>query len=134
MVRLARYSSFIVAMLFSVALPVAGLTPAAAAEVKVLNANALTIAMKEIAADFTRETGIAVSFMGVSPGQVEQRIRAGEIYDLVITATASAAAFEREGRFRAGSRRPLARVGIGVAVREGVKVDLSTVRNRPASC
>ncbi len=129
MVRLARYSSFIVATLFSVALPVAGLTPAAAAEVKVLNANALTIAMKEIAADFTRETGIAVSFVGVSPGQVEQRIRAGEIYDLVITATASAAAFEREGRFRAGSRRPLARVGIGVAVREGVKVDLSTVES-----
>ncbi len=129
MVRFARYSSFIVAALFSVALLVADLTPAAAAEVKVLNANALTIAMKEISADFTRDTGIAVNFVGVSPGQVEQRIKAGEIYDLVITATASAAAFDREGRFRVDSRRPLARVGIGIAVRDGVKVDLSTVES-----
>ena len=104
-------------------------TPGAAAEIKVLNANALTIAMKELAADFTKETGNSVSFVGVSPGQVEQRIKAGEIYDLVITATASAQGFEKEGRWRAGTRRPLARVGIGVAVREGVKVDLATVES-----
>jgi Bacterial extracellular solute-binding protein len=74
-----------------------------AAEIKVLNANALTIAMTEIVADFTKETGHQVSFVGVSPGQVEQRIRAGEVYDLVITATASAAAFEQEGRLRPGN-------------------------------
>lgn len=98
-----------------------------AAEIKVLNANALTIAMKELAQGFTRETGIVVSFVGVSPGLVEQRIKAGEVYDLVITATASAEAFEKEGKWRAGTRSPLARVGIGFAVREGVKVDLSTV-------
>lgn len=98
-----------------------------AAEIKVLNANALTIAMKELAQGFTRETGIAVSFVGVSPGLVEQRIKAGEVYDLVITATASAEAFEKAGKWRAGTRSPLARVGIGFAVREGVKVDLSTV-------
>jgi molybdate transport system substrate-binding protein len=106
------------------------LAPAAsgtAAEIKVLNANALTIAMKEIAAEFTKETGNPVSFVGVSPGLVEQRIKAGEVYDLVITATESAQSFEKEGRWRAGTRHPLARVGIGVAVREGGKVDLSTV-------
>jgi molybdate transport system substrate-binding protein len=107
----------------------APVTSGAAAEIKVLNANALTIAMKELAADFTKETGNQVSFVGVSPGQVEQRIKAGEVYDLVITATASAESFEKEGRWRAGTRRPLARVGIGLAVREGVKVDLSTVES-----
>ena len=103
--------------------------PSAAAEIKVLTANALTNAMKQLAADFTNETGDQVSFVGVSPGQVEQRIKAGDVYDLVITATASAEAFEKEGRWRAGTRRPLARVGIGFAVREGVKVDLSTVES-----
>ena len=103
--------------------------PGAAAEIKVLNANALTIAMKEIAADFTKETGHQVSFVGVSPGLVEQRIKAGEVYDLVITAAESAAAFEKDGKWRAGTRRPLARVGIGLAVREGVKLDLSTVES-----
>src|SRR5829696_7792878 len=107
----------------------APLTAASAAEIKVLNANALTIAMKEIAADFTKETGHQVSFVGVSPGIVDQRIKAGEVYDLVINATASLEAFEKEGRWRADSRRPLARVGIGIAVREGVKVDLSTVES-----
>ena len=100
-----------------------------ATDIRVLNANALTGAMKELAAGFTKETGTAVTFVGVSPGQVEQRVKAGEVYDLVITATASAQAFEKEGRWIAGSRRKLARVGIGFAVREGVKVDLSTVES-----
>jgi molybdate transport system substrate-binding protein len=107
----------------------APVTSGAAAEIKVLNANALTIAMKELAAGYTKETGNPVSFVGVSPGLVEQRIKAGEVYDLVITATESAQAFEKEGKWRAGTRHPLARVGIGVAVRDGVKVDLSTVES-----
>jgi hypothetical protein len=84
----------------------APVTAGTAAEIKVLNANALTVAMKQLAADFTKETGNQVSFVGVSPGLVEQRIKAGETYDLVITATASAEAFEKEGRWRAGTRRP----------------------------
>src|SRR5580704_9426502 len=107
----------------------APLASAAAAEIKVLDANALTIAMKEIAADFTKETGNQVTFVGVSPGQVEQRVKAGEVYDLVITATESSAAFERDGRCITSSRHPLARVGIGVAVRDGVKLDLATVES-----
>jgi molybdate transport system substrate-binding protein len=119
-----RLHSLLVALL-ALAAP----TYAAAAEIKVLDANALTNAMKELAADYTKETGNTVTFVGVSPGQVEQRIKAGEIYDLVITATASAQAFEKEGRFIAGSRHPLARVGIGIAVRDGVTLDLSTVES-----
>jgi molybdate transport system substrate-binding protein len=105
------------------------LAPAAAtaAEIKVVNANALTIAMKEIAANFSKETGHQVTFTGVSPGQVDQRIKAGEAYDIVINATASIEAYDKDGRLRAGSRRPLARVGIGLAVREGTRLDLSTV-------
>src|SRR5204863_560593 len=101
--------------------------PATAAEIKVVNANALTIAMKELAADFTKATGHHVSFVGVSTGQVDQRVRGGEVYDIVINAVASIEAYEKEGRLRASTARPLARVGIGLAVREGVKLDLSTV-------
>src|SRR5438045_6778127 len=87
---------------------------AVAAEIKVVNANALTIAMKELADDFTKETGHQVSFVGVSPGQVDQRVRASEVYDIVINAAASIDAYEKEGRLRAGTARPLARVGIGL--------------------
>jgi len=107
----------------------APVTTGTAAEIKVIDANALTIAMKEIAADFTRETGNQVSFVGVTPGQVEQRIRAGEVYDLVINADTSMAALEKEGRWRAGTRHPLARVGIGIAVRDGARIDLATVES-----
>ena len=103
--------------------------PAGATDIKVLDANALTLAMKEIAADFTKETGNQVIFVGVSPGQVEQRVKAGEVYDIVITATESSQAFEKDGKWRAGTRRPFARVGIGFAVRTGTKVDLSTVES-----
>src|SRR5215470_11405838 len=104
------------------------MAPAASAtEIKVLNANALTIAMKDIAAAFTKETGHQVNFTGVSPGLVDQRLNAGEVYDIVINAAGSVDAYGKDGRLRAGSRRPLARVGIGVAVREGTTVDLSTV-------
>jgi len=115
------------ALLAAALLAAAPGTRAGAAEIKVLNANALTIAMKALAEGFSKETGNTVSFVGVSPGQVEQRIKAGETYDLVITAAASAEAFEKDGKWRAGTRRPLARVGIGLAVREGTKLDLSTV-------
>jgi molybdate transport system substrate-binding protein len=104
-------------------------TSAMAVEIKVLDANALTIALKEIAAQYTKDTGNTVSFTGVTPGQVDQRVRAGEVFDLVITATAGAAALEKEGKWRPGTRHPLARVGIGFAVRDGVKVDLSTVES-----
>jgi molybdate transport system substrate-binding protein len=103
--------------------------PATAAEIKVLNANALTIAMRPIAEDFSKETANRVTFTGVSPGQVDQRVRAGEVYDIFINAIASVEAYEKEGRLRAGTRRPLARVGIGLAVREGTKLDLSTVES-----
>lgn len=104
-------------------------TPSQADEIRVIDANALTIAMKEIAAQFTRETGHQVTFVGLTPGQVESRIKAGETYDLVINADASMAALEKEGRWRTGTRHPLARVGIGVAVRDGVAIDLSTVES-----
>ena len=124
MFRHFRSPSLVAALLL-----LAPVTSGSAAEIKVLDANALTIAMKEIAADFTKETGNQVTFVGVSPGQVEQRIKAGEVYDLVITATESAAAFEKDGKWIAGTRRPLARVGIGIAVRDGVKVDLSSVES-----
>jgi molybdate transport system substrate-binding protein len=116
----------IAAMLLSLALLPA---PAAAAEIRVLSANALSIAEKALAAEFASEAGHQVSFTFGSPGQVEQRLKAGERYDLVIMPGEAAAALDRDGRWQTGSRRPLARVGIGLAVREGTHLDLSTVES-----
>jgi molybdate transport system substrate-binding protein len=99
--------------------------PVAAAEIKVLAYNAVNIPARELAAAFTKETGHQVTFTFGSPGPVNERLKAGERFDLVIAATEAAQA--REAMWRAGTRRPLVRVGIGLAVKEGAKLDLSTV-------
>jgi molybdate transport system substrate-binding protein len=120
---------FRTAPLFAITFLLAPATSGTGAEIRVLNANALTIAMKELAAEFTKETGNQVTFNGMSPGRVDQRIKAGEVYDLVINSTESVQAFDKEGKWRPGSRHPLARVGIGIAIRDGGKVDLSSVES-----
>jgi molybdate transport system substrate-binding protein len=101
--------------------------PATAAEIKVLAYNAVNIPARELAAAFGQETGHQVTFSFGSPGVVNERLNAGEPYDLVIAATQAAQA--RETLWRAGTRRPLVRVGIGLAVRAGVTLDLSTVES-----
>ena len=99
--------------------------PATAAEIRVLAFNAINIPARELAAAFTSETGHQVTFTFGSPGPVNERLKAGEPFDLVIAATEAAQA--HEALWRAGTRRPLVRVGIGVAVRDGAAIDLSTV-------
>lgn len=98
--------------------------PATPAEIKVLAYNAVNIPARELAAAFSKETGHQVTFTFGSPGPVNERLKAGETFDLVIMATEAATA--REALWRSG-KRPLVRVGIGLAVREGVRLDLSTV-------
>lgn len=101
--------------------------PAAAAEIKVLSYNAINIPARELAAAFSKETGHQVSFTFGSPGPVNERLKAGETFDLVVMATE--AAQTRENLWRPGTRASLVRVGIGLAVREGTKLDLSTVES-----
>ena len=115
-----RFSALIAATLALTA-------PGSAAEIRVLSANALNIAERNLAADFTKEKGQQVNLVFGSPSQVEQRLKAGEAYDVVIMPAEAAAAHDRD--WRPGSRHPFARVGIGLAVREGSKLDLSTVES-----
>jgi len=111
----------------TVVLTAASAAPGSAAEIRVLSANALNIAERNLAADFTKNSGQQVSFVFGSPGQVEQRLKAGEAYDVVIMPAQAAAAHDKD--WRPESRHPFARVGIGLAVREGTKLDLSTVES-----
>ena len=101
--------------------------PAWAAEIRVLNANALRIALRALAAEYTKQTGNPVTFISGSPGQILEKVDAGEEFDLLIMPMPALAALETAGKLVAGSRRPLARVGIGIAIREGAaKPDIST--------
>jgi ABC-type molybdate transport system substrate-binding protein len=51
--------------------------PAWAPEIRVLNANALTIALRALAAEHTKQTGTQVTFISGSPGQIQQKVDAG---------------------------------------------------------
>ncbi|MGE5852131.1 MAG: molybdate ABC transporter substrate-binding protein, partial [Deltaproteobacteria bacterium] len=110
-----------------IALGIGWARPAWAAEIRVLNANALTVALRELAAEQTKQTGNQVTFTSGSPGQIQQKVDAGEQFDLLIMPMPALTALETAGKLMAGSRRPLARVGIGIAIREGApKPDIST--------
>lgn len=55
-----------------------------AAEIRVLSAGAALAPEKELAAEFTKETGHRVSFTFGSPGAIQQKVAAGETFDLVV--------------------------------------------------
>jgi len=110
-----------------IALGIALARPAWAAEIRVLNANALTIALRELAAEHTKQTGTQVTFIFGSPGQIQQKVDTGEKFDLLIMPTPALAALDTAGKLAAGTRRALVRVGIGIAIREGApKPDITT--------
>jgi molybdate transport system substrate-binding protein len=101
-------------------------TAAPGAEVRVICANALSIPEKDFAADFTKETGHTIAFTFGSPGTIDQKLAAGESYDLIITPKAAFEPLEKSGKLVKGSLRPLVRVGIGIAAREDAKLDIAT--------
>jgi molybdate transport system substrate-binding protein len=100
--------------------------PVQGAEIRVISANALSIPEKDFAADFTKETGHTFVFTFGSPGTIDQKLAAAEIYDLIITPKAAFEPLEKAGKLVKGSLRPLVRVGIGIAAREDAKLDIST--------
>ena len=98
-----------------------------AAEIRVLSAAAAQVPERELAAEFAKETGNQVSFTFGSPGAIQQKVAAGEKFDLLIMPAAAIDTLDKAGKLVPGSRVALARVGVGVAVREGTaKPDLST--------
>lgn len=102
----------------------------AAAEIRVLSSAGSALAQQSMAADFAAQTGHKVTFTIGPPGVVQQRLDAGEACDVIVMASARIDALEKGGRLLAGSRRPLARTGIGVAAREDApRLDLSTVES-----
>jgi len=98
-----------------------------AAEVKVLTAGALQVAMRSLAEDFNRQTGNHVTITPTNPANVEKELAGGQ-YDVIAAATPTIAEFDESGKLQAGTRSQVARTGIGIAIKQGApKPDLSTV-------
>jgi molybdate transport system substrate-binding protein len=101
---------------------------AAAAEIKVLTAGAFKQVLLALLPAFEKATGHKVMVENATVGALTKRIEGGESFDLAVLTPAAVNALSEKGKFVAGSRTDLARVGVGVVVREGApKPDISSV-------
>ena len=101
---------------------------AEAAEVKVISANPMTGVMKELGAQFERETGHKLVTKFATGAAVKREIDAGETFDVAISNTPLIDDLVKEGKLVAGTRADVAYSGLGVGVRAGApKPDISSV-------
>ena len=100
---------------------------AGAAEIKVLSAGAMKSIVTELGEAFKQETGHTLSMTFDTVGAQSKRLAGGEPADVVVLTDVAIDQLEGQGLVVAGSRVDIARVGVGVAVREGApRPDIST--------
>jgi len=103
-------------------------TSAQAAELRILTTGAMKAVVLELVPLFEKETGHKAVVDNDTAGGVSRRIDAGEAFDAVVNTPAGLSALESNGKVVGGSRANVARVGVGVVVKEGAPApDLSTV-------
>jgi molybdate transport system substrate-binding protein len=101
---------------------------AAGAEIKVLTAGAFKQVLLALLPDFERTSGHKVTVENDTVGALTKRIAGGEAFDLAVLTPKAVDDLAKEGKFAAGSRANLARVGVGVVVKDGTpKPDISSV-------
>src|SRR5690348_8666479 len=98
---------------------------------RVLALQSPQIIIGELAAQFTRETGFAITQLldpAELPAHARQRIDRGEAFDVAFIEDAQLDALAGEGKLLAETRRNFLRVPIGVAVKSGAaKPKIDTV-------
>ena len=101
---------------------------AAAAEIKVLTAGAFKQVLLALVPDFEKTTGHKVTVENDTVGALSKRIGGGEAFDLAVLTPAAVNDLSAKGKFVVGSGQGLARVGVGVVVKEGApKPDIGSV-------
>jgi len=105
-----------------------GTKPSAAADISVYTSGAAVAVQKTIAANFTTSTGHRILFTTGTLREIQNRLSGNEKPDVLVLPAPAMDALGQAGTLRSGSRINLARVGIGVAVREGAPLpDISSV-------
>jgi molybdate transport system substrate-binding protein len=103
-------------------------SPAHAAEIRVISTRATEQLYRELVPQFERVSGHTVTTTFTGTQALQQRIAAGETYDVVIMIDAEIDEYIRSGRIVRGSRVDIARATIGAGVRAGLpKPDIRTV-------
>jgi molybdate transport system substrate-binding protein len=117
------------ALAFAVVLmAVAAPRGAACAEIKVLTAGAFKRALLAMLPQFERQSGHKVIVDNDTVGALTKRIEAGAAFDLAVLTPTAVDSLSKKGKLVPGSGRNLARVGIGVVVKEGApKPDIGSV-------
>ena len=110
-----------------IALAVLATTPALGADLKLLTSGAFKSVAQELVADFEKKTGNRVTIENDTAGGVARRVRDGEYVDVVVIPPGAMSPLLGP-KLVESSAKALARVGIGVSVKEGApKPDISTV-------
>jgi molybdate transport system substrate-binding protein len=101
---------------------------ARAADIHVFSSGAPAEVAQRLAAKFAQESGHRISFTVANPATIQQRLSGGETPDIVILPVPIIDALQKAGVLRPGGKVDLARVGVGVVVREGAPPpDISAV-------
>jgi molybdate transport system substrate-binding protein len=104
------------------------ITNARAADITVLASNGVKPAVLELVPQFERETGHKLKFTWGASNLLVRQIENGEAFDVVIATPSLVKGLITKGKVVDGSAVNLARVGLGVAVKQGAtKPDISTV-------
>ena len=105
-----------------------------AADLKVIAAGAVRGLIGQIIDDYSKQTGRKFDFTIGTTGQLRTVIASGQPADLLIVSAPLMTELEKIGNFLVGSRTPLGRVGIGIAVRDGAaRPDVATPENFKAA-
>jgi molybdate transport system substrate-binding protein len=100
---------------------------AAAADLKVFSAGAAKAAVLPLAEAFARNSGHNVDVDFATMGLIQDKLKAGEKADVLVLAAEVGEALAKSGAIVPASVKPLAKVGVGVAVGENAKApDIST--------
>ena len=101
---------------------------ATAAEIKVLTAGAFKQIVVALAPEFEKQTGHKLVIENDTVGALVKKIEGGETFDVTFLSPGAIADLIKAGKVVDGSRVNIARVGVGVMVKDGApKPDIGTV-------
>jgi len=107
---------------------IAAATAAHAADMKILTAGAMKAVVLELVPAFEKETGHKAVVDNDTAGGLARRIEGGEAFDLAVITPGVVNDLAAKGKIVAGSRVNVARVGVGIVVKEGAPLpDVSNV-------
>ena len=115
-------------MIITLAFAFACATAAQAAEVKILTAGAMKAVVLELVPQFEKETGHKAVIDNDTAGGLAKRIEGGEAFDVAVITPGVLNDLASKKKVAADSRANVARVGVGVVVKEGApSPDISSV-------